>query len=718
MVNPLSYKEPRYFIDLETISDVDLTKVGPSRYARDNSTHITILGLYDKKLDKHSTVFNPLFSSLKNNPDEWEHIKDALDDISAFRESYSAHNVGFEDAMLNSYLGLLVKQIDGDLHNVPGYIPDCGVYATCTKDLAKLRRYAFSRLEDLGEQLLDNKKDPVGTNLIKIICRFYPTLDAAKRAAKKVRELDIEPEIKQLTPTLYYIGGTHVDKVNAVYCIKDVKAQYELFEKLKYQEDDPDFGSYLPYVIAIEKLTRRSNSRGIFIDEELAHLVYTAGVEFQKHADERVGQEFDGLGANQHAKLGVYIKARIDALKEEHPDLRINAKGVDKKKAIPEYRLKLAGIDDALLKKLDILLECRAASYSAAGRAVRKAISSDTVGKNSVIRDELITAGAHTMRHASKGFQVHNLPRPAVGYEYEDVPKNKEKLKQLISEDKITWEHKDLITSLLRPIVIPKPGYKFFSADLAQIDFRCALWLAGEMDALKIIHEKDLYLDFAQKLFPEKTLTKSSPERRIGKEAMLSLIYSVGAKKLRATILEKTGINLSLAECGRIKVAFRQKYANVVKLWNKHTEGLQKAFKNRKYTVRLPSGRRLIYRDLRYVMCWIEDEETGLIKKVKKLKYSNGKNFVDTYGGKIMQNTAQGTATDVTNMKIAHCAKDNPDWHFVFGVHDQAIFEVPENVTLEECHEAWMKAGQEQIEKILPGILLNSDSELLDYFYK
>ena len=118
-----------------------------------------------------------------------------------------------------------------------------------------------------------------------------------------------------------------------------------------------------------------------------------------------------------------------------------------------------------------------------------------------------------------------------------------------------------MITTSLRPLLIPDNNVsKFFTADLSQIELRMGLYLAGDMDALGILHKEDLYLKFAQSVFGPH-VKKEDKERDIGKTAILSLLYGTGTHTLKEMILAKSGVNLSIDKVTKIRNEFLYQFS-------------------------------------------------------------------------------------------------------------------------------------------------------------
>jgi len=122
--------------------------------------------------------------------------------------------------------------------------------------------------------------------------------------------------------------------------------------------------------------------------------------------------------------------------------------------------------------------------------------------------------------------------------------------------------------SILKEAIVAPQGQVIVGADLSNIELRVGMWVAGEMSALKLLGEGgDLYKDFASKVFdvPYDEVTKD--QRFIGKTSQLSLIFGVGAAKLRAAV--KAGSGKDLPNAQEIVDLYRSTYTGVTGLWSK-----------------------------------------------------------------------------------------------------------------------------------------------------
>lgn len=236
--------------------------------------------------------------------------------------------------------------------------------------------------------------------------------------------------------------------------------------------------------------------------------------------------------------------------------------------------------------------------------------------------------------------------------------------------------------SMIKEAIIAPEGYLIVGADLSNIELRVGMWVAGERGALKLLGEGgDLYKEFASKAFdvPYEEVTKE--QRFIGKQSQLSLIFGVGATKLRLAIKTLSGVDLGEVESKRIVDLYRATYTGVTALWKTCTNAIKTIAENGEYTfgtgdlyvvegkkgIKFPSGMYMQYPQLANVI----DEKTG--EQGYKYKMRNG--YDRLYGGKLTNNLVQGTARCIMSEAMVRVNKRYP---IVLTIHDSIYILAPE----------------------------------------
>ena len=247
--------------------------------------------------------------------------------------------------------------------------------------------------------------------------------------------------------------------------------------------------------------------------------------------------------------------------------------------------------------------------------------------------------------------------------------------------------------SILKEAIVAPEGYLIVGADLSNIELRVGMWVAGEHEALKILADGgDLYKDFAAKVFdvPYDEVTKD--QRFIGKTSQLSLIFGVGAAKLRAAVKAGSGTDIGEEEAKDIVDLYRSTYTGITKLWGTCRDAITamvakddktelSAFTfgpNGLYTaevgedgkskgIRLPSGMYMKYPQLSKGI----NGTTFSTEYTYKLR--NG--FDRLYGGKLTNNLVQGTARCIMSEAMVRVDKRYP---IVLTIHDALYILAPE----------------------------------------
>jgi hypothetical protein len=224
----------------------------------------------------------------------------------------------------------------------------------------------------------------------------------------------------------------------------------------------------------------------------------------------------------------------------------------------------------------------------------------------------------------------------------------------------------------LKQAIKAPEGYSIVGADLSNIELRVGLWLAGQMDKLEQLGSgKDLYKDFAARVFDVPYDDVSKEQRFIGKTSQLSLIYGVGASKLRMAIRTGSGTDIGEAESKRIVELYRTQYAEVKGTWDDGEQCLHQIMvgNQRSYGYRglikvqgkqgclLPSGLYLRYPKLHQIL------EEGK----KKWVYHTRKGMEYIYGAKFFQGLVQSLARCVMGEQMVHI---NRKYHTLLTVHD------------------------------------------------
>jgi DNA polymerase len=340
-------------------------------------------------------------------------------------------------------------------------------------------------------------------------------------------------------------------------------------------------------------------------------------------------------------------------------------------------------------KKLDAMLRC--------------------AGPDGRVRGQLAYYGAfRTGRFAGRLIQPQNFPRPSIKLIAHAV----QNVLDGVDPDFLRLVYGaplDVAASLLRSCLIPGPGRRFIIYDLAQIEARVVAWLASQTDILQVFERgEDVYAYTASKL--------GSANRQFGKVLVLACGFGMGATRFQETA-KTYGLDLTLAQCDEAVQGWRQANPKIVDLWQSVDRAVRTALKEFAWrgskpqvdepindklsvsvslsrtgtplmTLRLPSGRRLYYRNARIQpsACdsgrWLRGEIAydGVDQHTKQWT------TLRTYGGKLVENITQAAARDViVEAALRVDARGLGD--LVLSVHDELVFEADSESSQKLSHE-------------------------------
>ena len=307
--------------------------------------------------------------------------------------------------------------------------------------------------------------------------------------------------------------------------------------------------------------------------------------------------------------------------------------------------------------------------------------------------------------------------------------------------------------SFLRKAIMAPDGCQLVVGDLSQIEPRVLAWLSDSHSLLDIFKSgADPYARFGADMFGVPGMTKDShPElRQSAKSALLGAGYQLGWASFAAQLLTgflgappvmygtKFAKNLGIKaddvlgfigyhknfvrmmeiphtcseydlgiHCIVAKVIidrYRAVSQPIVAFWNLCQHLIEYSlYKGKPYeikclqfskgAIRLPSGMKLLYPDLRPS----KDDEG-------RLQWVYGKDATKLYAGKITNNVTQAVARCVMTDGMLRVQKK----YFVAGtVHDELIAVVPDEEV--EFAKTWVLAQMTMEPKYLPGIPLNAD---------
>ena len=668
------YKAPRFIVDTETISRIPLSKPkkgppvrhGGAVYHADLSTTCTVLCYKDLITGENYAWYNDTIYTLPEGVDQGQNdfILKRLCSAIEDGESFVAHNILFDAQVL----GLSV---------------DATMRGHCTKALANFRNISGS-LADASNHFKLGGKHSIGKVLTDNVCKYYDTVDGAKKAAANVEKA--APNAKFVIEESAfgsYVGGADMRDLMAKYCMQDMELCAQLWEKLQFRETDNDSPAARKHSFLCDRVVRLMNLQGCTIDRELVEILEKEHAKYAEKSTTTV-VEATGYRPAQSQRLKDFVGPMLESYGIEN-------EGTKAEKLI-EYLSEIPHSAKKDRKLIDILLTCRDTSGL-------KAQNMLMTNEDNKIYDYLVARGTITGRYKSLGNQVQNFPKPNSNVSRGDMT---DLLKEVKRTGVIPADMR--VKNFLRPCLIPPKGYKFYDFDLSQIEPRVAMYKLGLLDMLdKFANpDKDGYIDFAKNVWLDKELTKKSPERDIAKKAFMALLYGRGIPGLMSQ-LAGSGIYIEKTLATKLYKVFHDIYPFVKKAWYALENEAKKNVIYNQFSNKLLSGRYLVYPNLEYVG--------------GGLKYRNINHQSSIYHSMFYSHDIQGETRDIMTMTTSYLVVDHGQTPCL-DCHDQALLVVPEDVKIEVIDKIVRDSADKVVNEFYPGLPLDFDSELCDYFYK
>ena len=279
----------------------------------------------------------------------------------------------------------------------------------------------------------------------------------------------------------------------------------------------------------------------------------------------------------------------------------------------------------------------------------------------------------------------------------------------------------DTLSQLIRTAFIARPGYKFVVSDYSAIEARVLAYLAGETWRSKVFAEgKDIYCASASQMFgvPVEKHGINSHLRQKGKIAELALGYggsvgaliSMGALDMGLTEDELQPLVDSWRASNPNITAFWWNVDNAVKTTIKmkiptEVNGIKFLCRSGMLFIKLPSGRTLSYvkpriGENRFGGESVTYEGIGSTKKWER---------IESYGPKFVENIVQAVSRDLlcfAMRNLSHC--------FICGhVHDELIIECSQDVDYKSICNIMSRSPD-----WMPDILIRGDGYETPFYKK
>ena len=654
-------------IDLETYSDVNITKCGAYKYTESDEFEILLFGV---SVDGGPVVVYDLACG-NSIPDE---IRAALSDENVTKWAF---NASFERVCLSNWL----KKHRPEYFT--GYsIPEdpAGQYLDPASWKCSMIWSAYMglplSLEGVGAVLkLQDQKLKEGKDLIRYFCTPCKPTKANGGRTRNLPKHD--PEKWELFKK---------------YNQRDVEVEMAIQKRLsKYPVPEFIWDEY--------HLDQEINDRGIMLDMD----VVENAIAFDEKSKSALMLQMQNL-------TGIDNPNSVAQMKEWLSDNGIEAESLGKKDVknmIPETN---GDIKEALTLRLQL---------------AKSSVKKYQAMQNAVCKD----GRAHGMfqfyganrsgRWAGRLIQLQNLPQNHMN----DLAEARAIVRigdydtlQLLYDD-----IPDTLSQLIRTAFIARDGYKFIVSDFSAIEARVLAYLAGETWRSKVFAEgKDIYCASASQMFgvPVEKHGINGHLRQKGKIAELALGYggSVGALKSMGAL----EMGLSEEELQPLVNSWRSSNPMITAFWwdidravkttitqriQTEVRGIKFFYQSGMLFIKLPSGRLLSYVKPRigenqFGGESVTYEGVGSTKKWER---------IESYGPKFVENIVQAVSRDIlcNAMKtLRHC--------FIVGhVHDELIIECDPRVDFKTVCEQMGRSPE-----WMPDILLRADGYETQFYKK
>lgn len=658
-------------IDLETYSDVDISKCGVYKYAESDNFEILLFGI---SVDNAPVTVYDLTAGDVIPPEILEALSD--DTITKW-----AFNASFERICLSNWLRKhhpeyfkSYSHTDDPVHN---YLNPASW--RCTMIWSAYMGLPLS-LEGAGMVLrLQDQKMKEGKDLIRYFCS---PCKATKANGGRTRNL---PEHAPDKWELF-----------KAYNGRDVEVELSIKQKLsKFPVPDFVWDEY--------RLDQEINDRGILLDMDVVENAI-AFDEKSKSALMIAMQNITNLdNPNSVAQMKQWLSEN-----------GVEMESLGKKDVAKLIKSPDSYDNDDITEALKLRLQL-----------AKSSVKKYQAMQNAVCKD----GRAHGMfqfyganrsgRWAGRLIQLQNLPQNHMS----DLAEARELVKtgdydtmHLLYDD-----IPDTLSQLIRTAFIARPGYKFVVSDYSAIEARVLAHLAGESWRSKVFAEgKDIYCASASQMFgvPVEKHGVNSHLRQKGKIAELALGYggsvgalkSMGALDMGLTEEELQPLVNSWREANPMITAFWWDVDTAVKTAIKQrttteVRGIRFIYKSGMLFIRLPSGRMLSYVKPRIG----ENKFGGESVTYEGIGGTKKWERIESYGPKFVENIVQAVSRDL----LCYAMQNLSDWQICGHVHDELIIECPEDTDMNSICSVMGKSPV-----WMPGILIRGDGYETKFYKK
>jgi DNA polymerase len=470
-----------------------------------------------------------------------------------------------------------------------------------------------------------------------------------------------------------------------LYCQQDVRAERAIYKATR-RLPESERETFL--------LDQRINDTGVRIDVDLASRCLAVVEQGKTRANTIVRNVTGGVATTvtQVGKLLTWLQAHDSTIE-------------DVSKATVRDLLEGELPDDVRR-----VLQARADGAKSSTAKIKKMLGARC--EDDRVRGTMLYHGANPGRWAGRIIQVQNFPRGSIKDAEFFIPMILDAVdaKHLYDLLDLYENPLDIVSSLLRAMLVPEKGSVFYVADFEQIEARVLAWIAGQEDMLQIfLSGQTPYKVMGGKIFDmdPSEIQKGTEQYQLGKNMTLGCGYQMGWKRFAEQTQEQQGVVLEPKFAHKVIRTYRDAAPMIVQTWHDFENAAFAAVRERgktitthgcKFLVRgaylyivLPSKRPLCYAapsieevSKRYDV--VNDDGSVSTKTMTKdsvvawamnnEKHRWAKRVL--YGGMLTENIVQAIARDllVGAMKRLEAGGYMPVMH----AHDEVVCEVLEHM--------------------------------------
>lgn len=622
-------------VDIETYSEVDIKTCGLYRYATDPSFEILLIAW---ATDDGSGFGETQCCDLATGD---PFPAELLEAFQSGTVRLIAHNASFERVCFSVHLQ----------RHFPGQYLQPGTFLSpdnwlCTMVMAGALTLPLA-LKDVGEVLKTaQQKDKEGERLIKL---FSMPCKPTKSNGYRTRNL----------PQHYPADWAKFKG----YCIQDVNTEIDIYKRLKrFPMPDREWHHY--------RVNERVNDRGVKIDTELVQQAIACDLMLS-----------DAMTKKAYELTGLENPNSVSQLKSWLDERGIPMDSLGKKDVAQMIgELDKNGVDEEAMDMLKLRLQMAKSSvkkYQAAERCV--CVDGRARGLFQFY------GASRTGRYSGRNIQLQNLPQNHIS--------TLEQARDLVRMgcfdmvESIYGNTPDVLSQLIRTMLVPKEGCEFIVADFSAIEARVLAWEAEEQWVLDAFENgEDLYCATASQMFhvPVVKHGVNGELRQKGKIATLACGYGGSSGALISMGALQMG--LKEEELPEIIDSWREANPKIVQYWWDVEKAAMTAYKTGERSeigkiafefwsgtlwMVLPSGRRLAYikprtQPNRFGRMSLTYEGVGQNHKWVRQ---------ETYSGRLVENATQAIARDILAEAMARM--EDYGLNIVGHVHDEVIIEAP-----------------------------------------